>query len=248
MGSLKEPISNDVVALHEKGKDPRQVVNVSNYFLITNHADAISTTDQDRRYFVLHTKHATASEMVASIPQDYFANLFSFITTPNKIRPDDPEPRPLALGALRKWLMEYEFHPEFDPNGRAPKTEAKALTDHLSVSDNEMSITDVISHGAHGVAENVLSSASLSNALLERGVSVRGQTLHRLLAKMGWRMYKNTNGTNVLKWNGTNHRIWIRGSGITTDPSPTAIRSLLDATRGSDFRTDPSEAPFEADW
>lgn len=108
MNMLKPAITNDSISVTRKHRDMREVHNVANYFLLTNHHDALAVTGDDRRYFVLESRIQTSAQVKAEMPQEHFAELFDTLGH--------------NAAGLRAFLQEYPLHPQFDPNGHAPKT------------------------------------------------------------------------------------------------------------------------------
>jgi hypothetical protein len=108
--SIKDVLTNDVIECHEKGKETRTVANTANYILTTNYEDAIPLGDKDRRYFVL--KSAFPLKEIQATEPGYFDNLHEAIVSDQ-------------CGAMLRWLLDVPRHKDFNPNGHAPKTDAK---------------------------------------------------------------------------------------------------------------------------
>jgi hypothetical protein len=108
--SIKDVLTNDVIECHEKGKETRTVANTANYILTTNFEDAIPLGDKDRRYFVL--KSSFPLKRIHLEEPDYFDILHEAIVSDQ-------------CGDMLRWVLDIPKHPDFNPNGHAPTTDAK---------------------------------------------------------------------------------------------------------------------------
>jgi len=158
VNKLKPYLTNNSVELHAKGKDPRNALNVSNYLLLTNHDDAIPLTDGDRRYFVLRTPYRNLLDLDAFLKavhaitrNQHFDEIFALGRA--------------HLGQVALWLEEVEYPAEFNPNGEAPRTDARALMIQSSASDVEALVRDILDDG--GAAVRQADAEEAINALLD---------------------------------------------------------------------------------
>jgi len=65
MNALKPLVTNDDISINEKFRNNRQVQNISNYILFSNHHDALALTPGDRRYFVVKSPLQHKSQVLA---------------------------------------------------------------------------------------------------------------------------------------------------------------------------------------
>jgi len=107
MNRLKPWITNEDVPISEKFRNSRDVRNITNYMLFSNHHDALALTPNDRRYFVVKSPLQTKAA-VQALGNEYFPELFRMT-------------REMA-GGLRSWLTNWEISHDFNPNGHAPRT------------------------------------------------------------------------------------------------------------------------------
>src|SRR6185369_13812264 len=70
MNRLKPWITNDGITINEKFESSRDVSNITNYILFSNHQDALALTANDRRYFILKSPLQT-KQQVQSLGKDY---------------------------------------------------------------------------------------------------------------------------------------------------------------------------------
>jgi hypothetical protein len=113
LNKLKPYISNEMVNITQKSKDPRTVPNTTNYLMFTNYRNAIPLDDRDRRYCVLFSAFDTPEKLgvFEQKQTDYFSTLY-----------DDMRQN---ISELFEWLNEHKIAPHFYATKRAPMTNAK---------------------------------------------------------------------------------------------------------------------------
>lgn len=124
MNALKPLITNDDISVNERFRNNRQVSNTSNYFLFSNHHDALALTPGDRRYFVIKSPLQTKAQVLA-LGENYFPPLYASLR-------DYP-------GAWRSFLADWEISPDFRADGHAPRT--KYVQDMVNDSANDLTAT-----------------------------------------------------------------------------------------------------------
>jgi len=129
MGRLKTITSNEDISISEKYMKLKHIPNVTNYILFTNEKGAIHINEGDRRYYISCTQQQTKQDVDEQMPDTYFEELFKVLKYPE---------------AVRKFFMEYEIRPSFNPKGRAPATEHKKLFVENSKSELEIAIKMVL--------------------------------------------------------------------------------------------------------
>ena len=188
--SLKAPITNDKINIHRKGLDDFEAPNFTSYIILSNHADGIPITASDRRYFFLKALIST-DEAKALSDEGYYQNLFDTCRA--------------AAGQLRRWLMdEVPMHPEFDPNGRAPITEARARVIEMVKTDPEVQIEDLLT------GRDAVSAGYLAAKLKSLGTEAKTRTLSGLLSRAGFEY------ATRLRLSGSLQRVWVRSGRIET--------------------------------
>ena len=197
MNRLKPFITNTSVEIHPKGKASYTAPNVSNYIIFSNYLDGAPVDEGDRRYMFLSSRLTTLqAEKLTS--EGYFNRLFAAIRS--------------YPGAIRKWLTEWEPHPDFDPDGRAPNTDVKRTVIEMSKSDLELAAEDIIEAGAEGVTEDAISSSHMTRALVSYGAEAPTTTrLNTLLTRLGYRFACRK------KWKNEACRIWVRVAANLSD-------------------------------
>ncbi len=219
LNTIKPYITNDQVPIHPKGVNEYMAPNTVNYLAFTNHHDALPLEDTDRRWWVQFTPFSSQEDLLKVADSAYFSRLFDAVK--------DHTP------GLRKWLLEYQISPMFNPKGQAPASSAKNQMVSLNTSDEFDAIKDLIAEGGPGFSKDILSSSNLVAAMgMIEGIEIpKGQAIHKILMKLGFSPVEKK-----LKWKGATHRVWIKGSNL--DPKDTdGLRAKLDSLNGNDILT-----------
>lgn len=211
---LKTPLSNDFVEVHCKGKDPITVPNTTNYLLLTNFDDGMPINDNDRRIMMIRSPFLTKEALRSSIAEDYFDELFDFAIKQH-------------AGALRKWLYERELSSEFNPDGTAPITDARAMAVDMSMRDDDDAIASLLEDGGFGIYPNLIALSCLNDALLNQyGIKLNTGRAKATLAAYGFQMCSK----GQIKWGGKNYRFYYRGE---RPDHPAAMAGKYEAARQS---------------
>jgi len=188
--TLKPLITNDIVEIHAKGKDPRNVPNTVNYLLLTNYVDAVPIGAGDRRYFVCFSR--LPQELVNNA--EYFDPLFQGI----KEHP----------GALGRWLLDLDWHEEFYSQGRAPWTAAKESAVEASKHELQAVVEEALAESTSPLfGEEVVLFQPLLDYLEVSGAGGEDLTknvLSRVLADLGFQFLGRR------RIYGYRHRIYTR--------------------------------------
>lgn len=174
---IKTNITNDVLEITKKGKDPYSSPNVTCYMMFTNHADALSLSDNDRRYFILSTHFQSKHQLAAFLKSSpsHFRDIFRAVAE----HPD----------VLRGWLMAFQLHAEFDPMGTAPMTADKGHMRDINMSDEEEKVVDLLNEAETPDCTDVLLNATTlpDKIQMAGGGFPKTRTLRAILDQMGFR-------------------------------------------------------------
>lgn len=112
LNRVKPFITNSVIEIHPKGRNPYNVENTTNYLLFTNYRDAMPLSENERRFLVLFSQWQTADDLrtFKMANPDYYFELYGAL--------DESAP------ALRYWLLQHELSEDFNPRGDAPITQS----------------------------------------------------------------------------------------------------------------------------
>lgn len=168
--SVQTFISNPEIEVNVKFKNARVVPNATTWLFYTNDPDSLALSPGDRRYFMVASSIQTETQAVAfdRANPTYYATLFALL--------DDPT----TLGALRKWLLDREISPSFNPKGRAPRSEAR--DDAVLFGKNEVTllIEEVLAEEKPGLNEELISLERLTAVLINRTENILGISTNRL--------------------------------------------------------------------
>jgi hypothetical protein len=177
LNAIKPLITNPVIEIHGKGKDPINVPNTQSYILLTNFADALPITDEDSRYFIINSRFQSQAELRewnAAHPS-YFDDLFNAI---------DESP-----GAVLGWLRNIPVHPEFRPKARAPWSRGRAYMAKMAASDEATAVEIALKESGHpAVASDLLDQGVLAEEIERLTETVlKMWQVRRKLSELGYR-------------------------------------------------------------
>jgi len=193
MNTIKPLITNDDISVDEKFRSNRQVANISNYMLFSNHHDALALTPNDRRYFVIKSPLQHVSQVMRLRENGYFSNLFDTLR-------DKP-------GAFRSFLADWEISAEFQADGHAPRTKYVAEMVNDSAGEITSAVRRMLLEGDYPLLQyDIVSGKTLVDALhMEEGLTrATSQSVAAVLREEGYRQI----GRHLL--GGERHYLWIR--------------------------------------
>lgn len=203
---LKPYIANDMVTIRRMRTDPYKVLNTVNYFLTTNHKDGVPVNENSTRFFPMFSRWQTKRALAAF----------------NKANPDYYRKLHEALeyaGALRRWLLDYELHPEFDPVERATESSSLAEMQYLNQTEEEEGLNDILDESDDPeVSRELCNSAKLQEMMQDRGIPVPyGQAWKRLMSERGFTPLGKVkvNGKSYTYWTQEPHRFLSDGIVLT---------------------------------
>jgi len=174
LNRMKSYITNKYVSIHDKYRKPHDILNTTSYFAFTNFRDAVPINQGDTRYFIMLSQWQDGEEVKAfkeSNPQ-YYPRLWRALQR--------------SPGALRRWLLEYELHREFDPDNRAPPSRGRTVVLDEAKPDLQRQIEDMVEDGATpGVSRELVVLHLLRAALAdENGMLPPHQAIHAVLKRL----------------------------------------------------------------
>jgi hypothetical protein len=174
INKLKPYISNDMVSIRRMKTDSYKVINTVNYLLTTNHKDGVPVNDNSTRYFPIFSRWQTKLHLDrfnADNPT-YYRKLHEVIE---------------HAGALRRWFLDYELHPEFDPVERARESASLKEMRFLNQTEEEENMAAILDKDEPGVCRELLDSSALADVMAETGLSVPyGLAWKRMLSENGF--------------------------------------------------------------
>lgn len=198
MNAIKPLITNDDISVDEKFRSNRQVHNVSNYMLFSNHHDALALTPNDRRYFVVKSALQHKQD-VLQLGENYFSSIYGTLR-------DNP-------GGMRAWLLDWEISDKFQPNGHAPRTKYVQEMVQDSANDLTAAIRKLLLEGDYPLVQyDIVSATTLFHVLqVEEGLNrVSHQQIAAVLREEGFLQL----GRYTI--DSERHYLWIR-NGVDSD-------------------------------
>jgi hypothetical protein len=196
MNKLKPKITQPTCNIREMYKPPYTVPNRFNFFMLTNHEDAIIIDDKDRRYCVLFSPAVPRNE-------SYYKELFTWAEA--------------NAGKLLHFFRSRDLS-AFPAKGHAPHTEAKVALARMSATPIKSWIMDGIENEAWPFMTDVLTVTHLIGCVPNY---IRGATptaLGRALNECGARQLNQVRletGERVRPWCLRRHEIWAGAEGET---------------------------------
>lgn len=134
---IKTNITNDVIEITRKGRDPYSSPNVASYVMFTNYQDALSLSDNDRRYMILRTALQSKRQLqdLRRRCPTHFADIFRAVGEHG--------------GVLRGWLMRWQLSADFLPKGDAPVTFGKEAMRSINLTDEQDTLIDMLASGEY---------------------------------------------------------------------------------------------------
>lgn len=177
LNKVKPLLTNVTVSVRRMNTDVYEAPNTATYFLLTNYVDALPVDQNDSRYFIMFSRFQSQEALHAFMAKNpgYYAKLHDAIDH--------------KAGALRHWLLNHEISPEFNPNGRAPKSQGKSEMVAYNLSEEEETVLEIVNSAPDlDLSTTLLNSEKLTEAMSDLGSTAPyGKALKTLLVKMGWR-------------------------------------------------------------
>lgn len=196
MEKLKPLITDPFVELNRKYETGRNVENVANYMLFTNHHDALPISDGDRRFFVLKSRLQSKDDLVARDVTRSCQELHVALQ-------DYP-------GAFRALFEAHKISTGFSPKGRAPDTPYRQELSKSGESPLKAAIHDLLGAGASAYASHdLLSIGNLTSSLRFDHPCIRTtpQAVSNCLLEM------NYIRLGEARIDGPSHRLWAKRGG-----------------------------------
>lgn len=205
MNKLKPLITNSVVPISQRFMDSRDVPNVTNYFLLTNHHDAIAISPNDRRYFVVKSRFQSKQQVAEELGGVYFNKLFAMFKD--------------NAGGLRSWLENRTIGSLFDPNGHAPMTIYHSQVVNDAASDLTAAIRQLTRTGENELVQHDVLSAKTLMLMLSHVEGMRNLSPQHLASALRDEGFISA-GENQVRLGGDRHAVWhhhaFTGDAITT--------------------------------
>lgn len=193
MNKIKPLVTNKIISINERFRNQRQVENMSNYLLFTNHHDALALSSHDRRFMVVKSPLQNEKQVAALGGKSYFEKLFQMLE--------------MNAAGLRHFFEVWPISPDFPANGPAPRTKYHEQMQADTMNETEVQVREYIADGEYALIQpDLLSLTTLTNRLeLEGKSQVTPQRLGSILRELGY----NRGERVTIK--GERHVLWVHG-------------------------------------
>lgn len=175
VNKLKPMITNATVSIRRMNTNVYEVRNTMNYIATANIKDAVPVGTEDSRFFPLFTRFQSqdAINRFKKANPLYYTRLHAALN---------------HAGALRKWLLEREIGPEFNPKGRAPESGYKAEMIEMNRSDEEQALLDCLEESERkDFSRLLLDSGLIAEMFMDKdALPPQTKALKRLLSTQGF--------------------------------------------------------------
>lgn len=220
LNRVKPFITNPIIEIHPKGRDPYNVENTTNYLLFTNYRDAMPISENERRFLVLFSRWQTSEalrEFKLANP-DYYINLYGAL--------DD------SAQALRYWLLQWELSENFAPQGDAPITGAMMHMVNAAMTPEVRGIRELIdSKEFPDISDTLLNITRLAGLEMTHDIEIpQKKSLEKMLEIAGfWPLGRIRVGASMQRfYSKTPHLFQSPDGNGGWNTSAVAIRKWLD--------------------
>lgn len=176
LNRVKPFITNPVIEVHPKGRDPYNVENTTNYLLFTNYRDAMPLSKNERRFLVLFSRWQDKDKLAQFKEEnpDYYVDLYAAL--------DD------SAAAIREWLLQHEMAENFNPKGDAPQTPAFLQMVNEAMPTDTRGIVEVIESGEYpDISDDLLNITLLQNLEMTLDIEIpKAASLEKSLSLLGF--------------------------------------------------------------
>ena len=202
--AMKDILTNDFVVVNRRNRDAYKVEHTTNYAAFSNHFDPIPLEESDRRWWVLQSAMRTEQQVldltnstIAGMP--YFDYMGQLLLT--------------GARAIRAWLRGHQIRPSFNPNGHAPKTEARSLLIESAKNPLQLAIEQMVESGDHPmIGRDLVLYEDIANRTV--ALSRNNHPPAHYLHKLGFQPV----GINARhQVNGSRSQVWVHAENYDAD-------------------------------
>jgi len=187
--ALKPLITNPRVEIQHKGSDQFTGDNRANFFLCSNHRDAVLKTRSDRRYCIFYTAQQEAEHLRRDgMAGNYFPELYKWA-------------RGGGWAYITDFFRKYKIEDKFNPAGechRAPDTSSTPEVLALSLGPVEQEIVEAVGEERVGFRKDWISSIAIDLLLKEKNRKVALNKRRELLKNLGYEVKGRMNSPSPL--------------------------------------------------
>lgn len=173
--TLKPMITDGKLEIQGKGSDQVTGDNRANFFMCTNHKDAIRITRNDRRFCVFYTAQQSREDIIAhGMGGRYFPDLYKWLNDGGYA---------IVTHYLRSYAIPDELNPATSCH-RAPETTSTDEAITVSMGGVEQEIAEAAMEGLPGFSNGWVSTIALGRLLEKRKVTQNKRK--EILADLGY--------------------------------------------------------------
>lgn len=226
---LKPMITNPKIEVQGKGQNQIVADNRANFFMCSNHKNALRKTRNDRRYCILFTAQQHSADLHGcGMGGDYFPALYAWL---------DRE----GYAAVAHYLHTYPIPVEFNPARgchRAPETSSTNEAILESLGGIEQEVMEAVQEEKYGFCGGWVSSAMFAKLISERKKIVPPILRRSILEGLGYVMHPGLiNGrlNNAILREGGKPRLYIQThhQAAKLQGSSAVKKAYLDAQEGA---------------
>jgi len=230
---LKESVTNEQIEIQGKGEDQVTGDNRANFFMNSNHKDAVRKNSNDRRYCVFYTAQQDFSDMVrcglltpSGDSTTYFPELYDWL-------------RGGGYAIVANYLNTYKIADLLNPATKckhAPCTSSTDEVKRMSLGGIEQEILEAIDEKRPGFSGGWISSMALDRLLEQRrdNKKITRNKRKELLTDLGYVQHPNLHDgrvNNIIPMDGGKPRLYIKANHLLSNlrkPSEIAARYVQD--------------------
>lgn len=185
---LKPLVSNSTASVRAMQKDAEQQENLANFYMMTNHENALPLDESDDRYLVVFTRFHNDEEVVkwreanyASEGVHYVQTLYDYI----KYHP----------WQFKAYFERYQFSEYYRPKERAPRTRYRTIVANNAKSEAETVLLDLLEDPMQPcITSDILVMSHLKDAFMAHGIerNLNTKSGASFLVPQGFRAAQNT--------------------------------------------------------
>lgn len=189
LNKLKPFISNATAPIRRMQRDTYNVINTVNYMMGSNFKNALPIDEEDTRYFPIFSRWQSKKRLDAfkAANPNYYAELVEL-----KQHGD----------ALRRFFLDYELHPEFSPDKRAPWSAARREMIALNRTPEEDEFDAAIEESSDPLICEALLDTEHAKETIDGLALPYGRALNSWLSERGWTLLGR------MKVSGKMRRLW----------------------------------------
>ena len=178
LDALKPLITNLKVEAEKKGVDQVMVENRANFFMCTNHKDAVIKTLGDRRYSIFFTAQQRPGDLARDgMGGAYFPSFYRWLQSEG------------GYAAVAHYLMHYAVDPAFNPAGdchRAPQTSSTAEAMRRTSGTIEMDVLEATEDGTQGFKGGWISAHAVDKLLVAKRHTISRNRQAEIIESLGY--------------------------------------------------------------